>query len=640
MRTKLVALTVALVGVTVSLVANNIKPAFTGTTLAGWRPTGGADWRIENGEIVGAVKTGPGMLVSDAKYQDVVVRMLFQCSGDCGAGVLLSVEKQGDQVSGPYVSLTKGDIGGYGVTFDAKGSVVDRKAVAGRGGARQPVTVPGVDIPAVNAPVIHEGWNHLQIYYRLGNVRAVLNGANMVGGLGGGSGIQPVRQGEATELGSGDRLGKLHAPTNYAPIALRVAGVAGSVVRFKNITVQDLTETVREEQLSNRFRMKHVNEWHFGDAIAAGDLNRDGNPDIVAGSVYYLGPDFKVMREIDEAFPGDPTDYMRTLGAYVADFTGDGWNDVLAFSHWPGSPGYLYVNPRGENRRWDRHKVISAAHNEEYAVLDMDGDGKTDVVFAGDGYVSIATPDPADPTKLWNVRHISETGPWGSLYAHGLGVGDINGDKRMDIVTTWGWWEQPATKTDASWPHHPYAFGRRGTQGGPGGSDMYVYDVNGDGLNDIVTSLEAHGWGLAWFEQTRGQNGNIGFERHMIMDKDPSQSHGVVFSQMHALAFADVDGDGLKDIITGKSWLAHWPPYNDPDGYGDAVVYWFKLTRKGKQVDFVPHLIHNYSGVGRQIVALDLNKDGALDIVNETRRGTYVFFGKKAANDLTAPRAF
>ena len=34
---------------------------------------------------------------------------------------------------------------------------------------------------------------------------------------------------------------------------------------------------------------------------------------------------------------------------------------------------------------------------------------------------------------------------------------------------------------------------------------MCVYDVNGDGLKDVVTSLAAHTWGLAWFEQKRDQ---------------------------------------------------------------------------------------------------------------------------------------
>ena len=46
------------------------------------------------------------------------------------------------------------------------------------------------------------------------------------------------------------------------------------------------------------------------------------------------------------------------------------------------------------------------------------------------------------------------------------------------------------------WKFHPTAFGR-------GGAEMAVYDVNGDGLNDVVTSLQAHGFGLSWFEQKR-----------------------------------------------------------------------------------------------------------------------------------------
>ena len=39
-----------------------------------------------------------------------------------------------------------------------------------------------------------------------------------------------------------------------------------------------------------------------------------------------------------------------------------------------------------------------------------------------------------------------------------------------------------------------------------GGGQMYAYDVNGDGLNDVITSLDAHGWGLAWYEQSRTGN--------------------------------------------------------------------------------------------------------------------------------------
>ena len=97
-----------------------------------------------------------------------------------------------------------------------------------------------------------------------------------------------------------------------------------------------------------------------------------------------------------------------------------------------------------------------------------------------------------------------------------------------------------------------------------------------------------------------------------------------------------MNGDGLPDIITGKNkynYLGHWQ-YGYPDEDGEGVFYWFELVRKpGGVVDFVPHLVHNDSGGGRQPRALDLNGDGVLDILNSGRMGTIIFFGKKGAVD-------
>jgi hypothetical protein len=53
------------------------------------------------------------------------------------------------------------------------------------------------------------------------------------------------------------------------------------------------------------------------------------------------------------------------------------------------------------------------------------------------------------------------------------------------------------------------------------------------------------------------------------------------------------------------------------------VLYWFQLTRKNGKVDFVPHLIDDDSGVGRQLVTSDINGDGAVDIVIGNKKGTF-----------------
>ena len=162
---------------------------------------------------------------------------------------------------------------------------------------------------------------------------------------------------------------------------------------------------------------------------------------------------------------------------------------------------------------------------------------------------------------------------------------------------------------------------------------MAVYDVNGDKLNDVVTSLAAHGWGLAWYEQKRDASGAISFVQHMIMDDHNSTANagGVAFSQLHGTTHADIDGDGIQDFIVGKRYWSHQDTQIDPDPYGPAVVYWYRTVRNPKApggAEFIPELIHNQSGVGSDAWAGDINKDGRVDVVTSTKFGTFVFWGQ------------
>jgi len=200
----------------------------------------------------------------------------------------------------------------------------------------------------------------------------------------------------------------------------------------------------------------------------------------------------------------------------------------------------------------------------------------------------------------------------------------------MDIVAARGWWEQPPKGVvKDTWTFHAASFGN-------GGAEMGVYDVNGDGLNDVVTALSAHGWGLAWFEQKREKDGAIAFVQHNIMGDFSTKNAGnVTFSEPHASIFADIDGDGIQDFIVGKRLYSHLESYLDPDPFGPAVLYWYKTTRNPKAdggAEFVPELIHNRSGVGSHFAAADLNKDGAVDIITSTNKGTFIFWGKPRTN--------
>jgi hypothetical protein len=254
-----------------------------------------------------------------------------------------------------------------------------------------------------------------------------------------------------------------------------------------------------------------------------------------------------------------------------------------------------------------------------------------------------AKPDASDATKPWTFHPTSPKVPGYQMFTHGLGWGDVNGDGRMDLLDKEGWYEQPASlEGDPHWKKHPFIFTT------VGGAQMYVYDVNGDGLPDVITSLAAHFYGLAWFEQKKDDKGEITFEKHLIMGDKPSDNkYGLKFSELHAVALADMDGDGLLDIVTGKRFWAHGPK-GDMEPNAPAVLYIFRLVRSkdasGKTVvDWVPHMVDDNSGVGTQVTVGKISGGPLPDIVVGNKKGGFVFINQidklgKDALEKSAPK--
>ena len=388
------------------------------------------------------------------------------------------------------------------------------------------------------------------------------------------------------------------------------------------------------------FTKKTLTERFVAEGCAVADFDKDGHADITAGNTIWHGPDF--VRQTEFTPPADnpagptKTPYDPAQGysdfflAYAHDCTGDGWPDILVYGL-PGEAAFVFVNPQGGPGHWEKHAVFAVADGESPDVVDMTGDGRPELLVhssdhgQGGGQLGFAEIDWSRPLGTAVFHPITPRSPENDKkyfrYTHGYGAGDVNGDGRQDILTKDGWFEQPATDA-AIWPFHPGPFG---PPDGRGGAHMFATDVDGDGRNDIVTSYDAHGCGLGWFRQ----NADGTFTEHRIMGSRPEENEqGVTFSQIHAMRLADIDGDGLLDIVTGKRRWAHGVN-GDIDPNADPVLYWFRLERDGAGgARYVAHEIDRDSGVGTQVTVADLDGDGRPDVVVANKRGVFAFTRK------------
>ena len=349
---------------------------------------------------------------------------------------------------------------------------------------------------------------------------------------------------------------------------------------------------------------------YYAEGANVGDLNNDGVVDLVAGPHWWQGPDFTVQHTIYPPVAWPIGGYSDNFCAFVHDVDADGWQDVVTIGL-PGLAAYWYQNPQASGGAWTRHLLFSAVATESPALLQLVAGGAPELVCGNGTQLGYLTPDPVAATNPW-VFHAIASSPLPLTFFHGMGVGDVNGDGRLDVLTGVAWFEQPASLVgDPAWPMHTYSFGLLN------GAQMFAYDVDGDGDNDLISSRDAHGYGLSWFEHVVA-GGVITFQEHAILP-----AGGVQFSQLHALDLADVNGDGLLDVVTGKTFWAHLGA--DPGASDPAVLYWFELQRAGGTASFVPRFVDDDSGVGRQVVVADASGDGRADIIVGNKLGVFLF---------------
>ncbi len=383
------------------------------------------------------------------------------------------------------------------------------------------------------------------------------------------------------------------------------------------------------------FRRLRLSEVFFAEGAALGDLDGDGDADVVSGPYWYEGPAFERAHELEAPVASDPLGYSDDFFAWVHDVDGDGWSDVVKVG-FPGVDARWHRNPGPQGGPWERVHAFSGVDNESPWFTDLTGDGRPELVCNHGGAFGYAAPDPGDPRAPWTFHAVSSDLGKGR-FTHGLGVGDLDGDGRADVLHAEGWLRQPESlEGDPAWTHHAFPFSTRG-----GGAQMLCWDVDGDGDEDVVTSLAAHAFGLSWFENLGpADDGSVDFREHRVMDRAREASpFGVRFSAVHALAAADVDGDGVTDLVTGKRHWSHGPD-GDPEPKGPSVLHWFRTERGPEGARLVPHEIDADSGVGTQVTAGDADGDGRVDVLVGNKQGTFLFLQRPGGVDTTPPPPF
>lgn len=394
---------------------------------------------------------------------------------------------------------------------------------------------------------------------------------------------------------------------------IALSGWLGVFVSSLVLAAEPTVPTFTKLQLSDKF---------YCEGAYYADFNKDGKLDVVAGPFWFEGPDFQKKHQVRPAKEFDPKGYSNNFLTFTGDFNGDGWPDIL-YVNWPGKESYWYENPAGKDQPWKERLTLTDIGNESPMWGDVNGDGRPELLCCHEGYLGYATYDPAKPDQPWQFHAVSSRDKRYHKYTHGVGFGDINGDGRVDVLEAVGWWEQPAKIEEGKpWPFHPFKFAE-------GAAQMLVYDVDGDGLVDVITAWHCHLYGLVWYKQVRNDRGEISWQQHVILPPKPDMaSKDLRISQLHAFDLVDMNQDGLKDILTGKRFWAHGPK-GDVEPDAPAVVYWFELRRDAaKGVQFIPHQIDDNSGVGTQVTAVDLNGDGIPDVIVGNKKGLFVHLSK------------
>jgi hypothetical protein len=337
--------------------------------------------------------------------------------------------------------------------------------------------------------------------------------------------------------------------------------------------------------------------------IADGDLNGDGNIDVVVGG----GGVVVVLGNGDGSFQA-PVNYLSASpGAVVlADVNGDSKLDivvtipVLCDSYGNCIEGAIGVLVGNGDGTFEQEVTYGSAGNDANGLVlaDVNGDGKLDAIVANCGLFSCPNGDGIVSVLLGNGDGSFRAAvPYdaGSYQTHSISSGDVNGDGRLDIVVA-----NECTGSNCASGSISVLLGNGdGTlqaaalysSGGLYANAVATGDFNGDGRLDVAVASNVIGVLLG--------NGDGTFQSTVTY---PSGGGGA-----NAIVVSDLNGDGRNDLIATN----YCAGTNCANGGGVVAV----LVGNGDGSFRAPQS-YGSGGYGATALAVaDVNGDGKYDVL-------------------------
>jgi RHS repeat-associated protein len=302
--------------------------------------------------------------------------------------------------------------------------------------------------------------------------------------------------------------------------------------------------------ITHHFTWSPQGVWDYGAHF--GDLDGDGLTDVLANSLY---------------------DLRNTRVRYVALNTGSGWNfdaNLSGTNPWSPVPSFTL-------RHFDL--IWSSTRNFGATLLDLDGDTLPDLAwrYVASGvttnYLSMNTGsgwtvDTGGPNPYRLPAPINRTDSVNDYRDYGARFGDLNGDGLVDALWSCEDFKHVALNNGAGWDFNttdglrytPPALFAMGTSKNLSYGSLFA-DINGDGLADILWSYDAGSTPNRMLVINEGDRwGRFQDEQQAdyLLQKSINRCDDDGKSWDYGARFADLNGDGLVDVLWASAWGANF----------------------------------------------------------------------------------